>query len=106
VPVAPTLAFQALKAVAERSYDLKTADDFSLSVTFSALMSGFTFGEKLSGQVIPSGEAATIRLSVAGNISTSVFQASKNQKQIDKVFHEVTELLKEAVANGGNIPAF
>src|ERR1700710_1948222 len=96
VPVAPKVAFDALLSVASADFTLKSSDDFTLSVVFSSGMSAMTWGENFNAQVVPSGEASTIRLTVTGkaNGGGNAWQASKSQKQITAIFASVTAILK------------
>ncbi len=94
VPVSPKSAFDALLEVAQTDYNLKSSDDFTMAVNFTSGASALTWGESFAAQVIPTGENATIRITVAGKVGGQIQQAAKNQKQLDLVFGSVTEILR------------
>jgi hypothetical protein len=99
VPVAPKQAWQALYDVARASHKMTDSDDFTLVVNFSTTVSAWTWGEKVSGQVIPAdGGASTIRLTVVGKVGAQIMQDRRNQQLLDEVLKAVTDRLRASRA--------
>lgn len=96
VPVPPQAAFNALFSVATEQHRVTDSDDFTLVVNFATGASAWTWGEKVSGQVVPAEGGSTVRLTVVGKVGGSLMQNKRNQELLDNTFREVTNWLRAA----------
>ncbi|WP_072690809.1 hypothetical protein [Rhodococcus marinonascens] len=94
LPVPPAAAFAALKSAVEQRFTLKSAEDFTMSCTFTSGMSAFTWGEKFSAQVVPVEGGATIKVSGVGKIGAQIQQNARTSKLTNQLFSDVTAALR------------
>lgn len=93
-PVPPTEAFTSLTAAVRKRFNLKAADDFTLSCQFSSGASAFTWGENFTAQVVPAEGGATIRFSAVGKVGGQVMQSARTAKLVGQLLDEVTADLR------------
>lgn len=94
VPVAPPIAFQTLCESARSMFTVKSADDFTLTVTFSSGASAFTWGENFSAQVVPAEGGANVRVTAVGKVGGQVQQNARINKLADRLFSDYTGRLR------------
>jgi len=71
-PATADEVFMALQAVVARDFNIKGADTFSRSVSFSTPMSGFSWGAAMSAQMIPVDGGAYVRVGGAAHVRTNI----------------------------------
>ena len=95
-PVEPSAVFNALGRAVEKGkrFKLKEFDDFTLSMTYSSKVSGFTWCENFSAQVVPNEGGASLGISGVGKVGGQYMQATKTNKLIEEIFSAVTNDLR------------
>ncbi|HEU0256945.1 MAG TPA: hypothetical protein VFQ96_03805 [Microbacteriaceae bacterium] len=96
LPVPPKKAFEALcQAVDSGSqFTLKEADDFALTAIFTSGISLATYGQRFNAQIVPSGDASSLRVTAVAKVGGSLFNAARAQKLVDAVFSGASDLLR------------
>lgn len=96
LPVPPQQAFDALLGVAQDSFTVRSSDTFTKSLDFSTGISAFTYGERVSGQVVPAADGCTLRLSIVPKVGGGMLQGRRNQELLERVFNKVVERVRPA----------
>lgn len=94
LPAAPPEVFLALTESARKRFNLKSADDFTLTCNFSSGVSAFTWGEQFTAQVVPADGGATIRITSVGKVGAQVMQSARSSKLMGQLLDDVTATLR------------
>ena len=93
-PVEKEKVFAALNQAVSSKFKVKSADDFTMSITFSSGASAFTWGENFNAQVIPRDGGCTIEITGVGKVGGQLQQSSRTNKLITQILGDTTEILK------------
>ena len=99
----PNLVFQAMVVALSNSpkFSLETSNPLSLSCTFSTGVSFTSWGADMTASVIANGEASILRVSASAKFGFNMaWQGSKNSKDVDEFFDDVTQVLPQIMAQG------
>lgn len=94
-PVPPQDVFESLLESVRSRFNLKSADDFTLSCQFSSGLSAFTWGENFTAQVVPSEGGSTLRISGVGKVGAQIMQSARTAKLVGQLLDDVTATLRE-----------
>lgn len=92
IPVPADATFQALAAVVQRAFKVRSADHFMRSLSFSSSMSATSYGENYYAQVMPAEGGSMVNI-MASN-KNPVQLSSRGAKIIDRIFHDLSMTLQ------------
>lgn len=82
-----------LKHIVGWKYKVKAADELSKTINFGTPATGFTMGQNMDVNLIPTGEGMTVRITGTGKLATNVGNSSVQQKVANWVFNNLSEFI-------------
>ena len=93
-PAPPQETYEALVQAVHRLARFKSQDDFSMAVSFSTKVSGWSWGASMSASVIPQGEGSIVRMGGEAHIRTNITAKGAESKNIVKLLDEVAKVIQ------------
>jgi hypothetical protein len=93
-PTSQVRTFTGLVKVVSELFQLRNSDDFTMTVTFSAGASLFTWGENFTAQVTPSDGGSTVHVNATGKVGGQIQQAARIGKLVNQLFDELSAALR------------